>query len=380
LHAPTDRIDAALRLAPGEAAPLRQWLAVRLHHAATEVGAHVVRLDDEPVPAGGATMVQFVLDRMVAAGAGDRFVIRDAAGRRTLGGGRFLDLRAPARKRRTAERRGQLQALALQDPASVLRALLAAPPHHVDWSALCRDHALSPAQAQALAAELDLVILGSADGATALLPGAWAAFASALEAALSAFHADHPDLQGMARDRLRLMLAPRLPAPAFAAALQKLACKEGVALDGAFVRLASHTVCLTEADEALWSEIAPLLGDAARFRPPRVRDIGDTLGRPEGEIRRLCKLCARLGRVDEVAHDHFFLRGTVWEMAQITADLSARASDGAFTAAQFRDQLDNGRKVAIQILDFFDRHGLTLRRGDLRRIDRRRLDLFEAAD
>ena len=43
---------------------------------------------------------------------------------------------------------------------------------------------------------------------------------------------------------------------------------------------------------------------------------------------------------------------------------------------QFRDRLDNGRKVAIQILEFFDRHGVTLRRGDLRRINQHRLDLF----
>ena len=38
-----------------------------------------------------------------------------------------------------------------------------------------------------------------------------------------------------------------------------------------------------------------------------------------------------------------------------------------FTAAQFRDKLDNGRKLAILILEFFDRHGITARRGDLRR-------------
>ena len=43
---------------------------------------------------------------------------------------------------------------------------------------------------------------------------------------------------------------------------------------------------------------------------------------------------------------------------------------------EFRDKLDNGRKVAIQILEFFDRHGVTIRRGDLRRVNRHRLDLF----
>jgi selenocysteine-specific elongation factor len=80
--------------------------------------------------------------------------------------------------------------------------------------------------------------------------------------------------------------------------------------------------------------------------------------------------------VDEVAVDHFFLRQTVHEMVTIISDVAAHAQGGAFTVAQFRDRVANGRKVAIQILDFFDRHGVTLRRGDLRRVNRHRLDLF----
>ena len=65
-------------------------------------------------------------------------------------------------------------------------------------------------------------------------------------------------------------------------------------------------------------------------------------------------------------------------MTSIAVDLAATAPDGQFSAAQLRDRLDNGRKVAIQVLEFFDRHGLTLRRGDLRRINKHRLDLFRA--
>jgi selenocysteine-specific elongation factor len=70
------------------------------------------------------------------------------------------------------------------------------------------------------------------------------------------------------------------------------------------------------------------------------------------------------------------LRSTLSEMTTIIAKLSAAAKGGSFSAAQFRDQVDNGRKVAIQILEFFDRHGVTLRKGDERRINPHRLDLF----
>jgi selenocysteine-specific elongation factor len=378
LHLPTDRIDATLRLLPGEKAPLRQWLPVRLHHAAVEVGARLVLLDDAQPAPGEAVTVQLVLDRPIAAAVGDRYVLRDVSAQRTLGGGRFLDLRAPARMRRTPERRAQLDALAIPDLEASLRSLLSNPPYASDWTGLVRDNALSTLQAEALVEALDLTLLTSGETTVALLDVQWIAFRTAVLEGLAGYHADNPDLQGQGRERLRLALQPRLPAPAFAAALQRLAREGAIGLDGAFVRLAAHTLRLTEADEALWAEVEPLLQGEARFRPPRVRDIGEALEEPEGSVRRLLKLASRLGRVDEVAHDHFFLRATVEEMAAIVAAVAAAEPAGVFTAAKFRDQVDNGRKVAIQILDFFDRHGVTLRRGDLRRINPHRLDLFRS--
>ena len=54
----------------------------------------------------------------------------------------------------------------------------------------------------------------------------------------------------------------------------------------------------------------------------------------------------------------------------------AAAPDGWVTAAAFRDRVMNGRKVAIEILDFFDRQGVTMRRADLRRINPHRADMF----
>ena len=80
------------------------------------------------------------------------------------------------------------------------------------------------------------------------------------------------------------------------------------------MRLPGHEVRLTAADEKLWPTIEPLLAGEQRFRPPRVRDIGATIGVGEAHVRRLFKLLGRLGKVVEIAHDHFFLRGTVAEM------------------------------------------------------------------
>ena len=150
LHAPTDRIDASLRLLATEQKPVTQWMPARLHHAATEIGARIVLLGDAAVAPGGEALVQLVLERPIAAAAGDRFVLRDTTAQRTIGGGKFLDLRAPSRKRRTPERLAQLQAHMIEDPARALAALLETAPHYVDLTAFARDRALSETQMQTI--------------------------------------------------------------------------------------------------------------------------------------------------------------------------------------------------------------------------------------
>ena len=52
LHAPTDRIDAVLRVLTSGGKPIGQWFPVRLHHGAAEVGARVVLLGDDPIQPG----------------------------------------------------------------------------------------------------------------------------------------------------------------------------------------------------------------------------------------------------------------------------------------------------------------------------------------
>ena len=210
----------------------------------------------------------------------------------------------------------------------------------------------------------------------AISSGQWKKFQRDLLDRLETFHADNPDLLGIGIERLRTQLELRMPVPAFRAALQSLARGGEIALDGAWVRLSGHEVTMAPADERLWNAIEPLLGGAERFRPPRVRDIAALFAVPEPQVRRLLKLGSRIGKVHEVAHDHFFLRGTVAEMVAIIVEISTASDEGWFTAAQFRDRVENGRKVAIQILDFFDHHSITLRCGDLRRVNRNRLDLF----
>jgi selenocysteine-specific elongation factor len=135
---------------------------------------------------------------------------------------------------------------------------------------------------------------------------------------------------------------------------------------------------LSQQDERVWRQARELIA-ADRFRPPRARDLARELSVPEPAMRALLKRLQRMGRLIEVAPDQFFLGDTVAEMAAIAASIADADPAGTLTAAEFRDRLANGRKVAILILEFFDRAGVTVRIGDERRVRADRLTLFGVA-
>jgi selenocysteine-specific elongation factor len=93
-------------------------------------------------------------------------------------------------------------------------------------------------------------------------------------------------------------------------------------------------------------------------------------------LRRL----TQMGRLIEVAHDHFFIRDRVIELAAAVRLLAERSQNGKITAAAFRDRIGSGRKPAIQILEFLDRTGTTICEGDLRRLREDRPESLKGAD
>ncbi len=375
LHVPTSRVDASLRILQAEPKPIGQWFPVKVHHAAAEVPGRVVVLRDQPIRPGETEFVQLVLERPIAAASGDRFIIRDTTSSRTIGGGTLIDLRAPERRRRTPERRAKLEALAQREPATALERLLTEPGSWIELDAFARDRAIGADTTARFASELSLVTLPLGNGQAAMLPGTWESLRVRIGQALDAFHAERPDLPGIGLEQLRKGDKPPLPLPLFMSAVRKLVDAGEVALDRTWVRRPHHQVKFSADEERIWALIHPRLSSEP-YRPPRVRDIAKAMTLDESFVRRLMRMAARRGDVEEIAQDHFFLRPVVQRMAEIAIEVASKSPTGKFNAAEFRDRLDNGRKVAIQILEFFDRHGFTIRRQDLRRINEARIEFF----
>jgi selenocysteine-specific elongation factor len=147
--------------------------------------------------------------------------------------------------------------------------------------------------------------------------------------------------------------------------LDELLASGAIEVSGPWLHLPEHQARLSEEDEVMWQQLQPLL-EQAGFDPPWVRSLASAIGRDEAAVRLLLRKMARLGKVHQVVRDLFYVDATVRQMAAMLVQLVA--DNPVIQSAAFRDRIGLGRKRSIQILEFFDRIGLTRRLGDQRRI------------
>jgi selenocysteine-specific elongation factor len=170
---------------------------------------------------------------------------------------------------------------------------------------------------------------------------------------------------GVEPERLRRMISVKLPSSVFDVLSNELLKSGDIEQTRAWLHLPEHRASINESDREQFVELKPLL-ETRSFNPPRVRDVSQATGVEEHKIRQLFKRLARAGELYPVAHDHYFTAEAVSQLADIVCQLNEE--QGAARAAAFRDIIfsngGGGRKVAIRILEFFDRIGYTRRLRD----------------
>jgi selenocysteine-specific elongation factor len=360
LAIPLTRFQGELRVPAGQPT-LKHWQAVHVHLGTSDLLGRVALLDCTEVGSGGTALVEIILERETLAVRGDRFILRDAGAQRTVAGGRVLDIFPPARHKRSPERLALLTALGDDDPMVGLTRMAVAAPAGVDLARFAINWNLDDDAAGDLWHRTGLRTVGP----LGFTGKTWAALRVRLLDALAREHERVPDMAGVERERLRRMTLATLLRPAFDALVDELIGSDEIARTRAWLHLPTHHASVSAADRDLFAALRPLL-DAPPFNPPRVRDVFKASGKPEDVVRQLFKRLARAGELYPVAHDHYFTATAVAELATIVADLSTQR--GAARAADLRDQVygdgGGGRKVAIHILEFFDRIGYTRRVRD----------------
>lgn len=367
----TRRIDGAVRLLPGETAALRRRTAVHLHLGSAHALASVATLDGRPLEAGTEALVGLRLATPLHAVRGDRFVLRDPSARRTIGGGVVLDPLPSDARRPRSERLREIEALRAPRLAEVLGALLGVSPDGVDLRRCARAWNLTADEAENLFHSVPMVHYGATPWGMGLAPGRWTALLDATADALARLHSEFPARDGHGRAELRAAVGrgtgASLPAALFHAVLEAATAAGRIACSDGLYRVPDHVARRDPTDERLWLRLRPLLEDATG-EVPVVNHLAAALGLSAPVLAAELAKFARLGLVVRVNAKRYFLPATIERLIRLAVELADEREDGRFAAAEFRDRAGIGRNAIIDILEYFDRQGLTRREGNRRRL------------
>ncbi|HCT7898406.1 TPA: selenocysteine-specific translation elongation factor [Enterobacter cloacae] len=325
--------------------PLSQWQPLHIHHAASHITGRVSLLEND--------LAELVFDTPLWLADNDRLVLRDISARETLAGARVVALNPPRRGKRKPEYLQWLSALAQasNDKAALEVHLERGAVNLTDfaWARQLSNEGLLPLTQQP----------GFIQAGNNLLNAPVAAcWQRKVLNTLATYHEQHQDEPGPGRERLRRMALPMEDDALVLLLIENMRESGVIKSHHGWLHLPDHKAGFTAEQEAIWQKAAPLFGD----EPWWVRDLARETNTDEQVMRQVLRHAAQQGLIVAIVKDRYYRNDRIVAFASLIRELDQ--ARGSTCAADFRDRLNVGRKLAIQILEYFNRIGFTRRRGN----------------
>jgi selenocysteine-specific elongation factor len=374
-HAPTTRVDARLSLLSTEEAPLRRDRPVHFHFGAQDIPARIAVLESDPIAPGQNGLVRVTLDRPAMAAHGDRFVLRDQSAQRTIAGGVVLDIFGPGRGRARPARLEKLRALDARSPAAALQRLLALREAEVDLKWFRQLFNLRPDEMEAVRREVDFVSTAKTYAPFAVSAEKWRMLQRHAVEIVFARQGSGAENQGVSSAQI-LKSLPLPTAPSvLSSALAEVAASGRLTSKGQLYFLPGARKAVEQQADALGDLIIGQLR-AGGFPPPTVNELSEKTSLALNQVLGFLTRASAKGVVRRVGERRFFLSETLGGIARDVEDLAGSPADGWFGIADFREKTGIGRRHSVELLEYFDRVGFTVRNGDKRRVARPASQVF----
>ena len=359
----SQRLDAQLTLLSDAPTALKHLLPAKLYIGARRVSAKIALIENgiSSLAPGHTSMVQLILDSPISAYSSERFVLRDDSESFLLGGGVILDPIGPQFGKAKPERLARLRALSTGSVDTALRHLLASNVT-TNWPDLARTFHLK--RESAVPTLPDTAVKFDLKQSTWITTrSAIAAAKQALLNTLSNAKAQKNNSRGIPKDML-IKLAGRASDKTLLEATLTTLIKTGVlGVTEGRVHDAKDS-SKHDGNARYWASLERQLQAAGRHIPV-LSELQRDAKLDETSLKLALKHGADRGFLHRINATRYALTNTILDFAETSESLAA---EHAFTVADFKNELGVGRKLAVEILEFFDTINFTQRKGNERTI------------
>ena len=349
----TDRVTVWLE----NQIPLNESQPVHIYHAASHTTGKLTLLQQQKLAPQQHALAELILEQPLFLAHGDKIILRNSNSTAVLGGAKVIEIDSPKRHKRTEARFDYLRQLIQAETAEKRTALY------------LQNQAVEVEQLmwieQLIDSQLNDILEKNGD----ILFQSWCFNAeyrtqqtSKLLTALAQYHEQHPDQLGLGKARLYRIAALNQPEKLIYHFIDELLAENQLQQTRGWLHTADHKIQFNEQERALWQQVLEQF-EQHNGQALWVRDLAGLLGQEESAMRNFLYKAGKLGYLTAVVKDRFFLTENIYATARLIKQLVADKE--GISVNELRDALQFGRKMTVQLVEYFDRCGFLRRKGNI---------------
>ena len=349
----TDRVTVWLE----NQIPLNESQPVHIYHAASHTTGKLTLLQQPKLAPQQHALAELILEQPLFLAHGDKIILRNSNSTAVLGGAKVIEIDSPKRHKRTEARFDYLRQL-IQAETAEKRTALYLQNHAVEAELLMWIEQLTDSQLNDILERNGDIRFQSwcfnADYRTQQT--------AKLLTALAQYHEQHPDQLGLGKARLYRIAALNQPEKLIYHFIDELLAENQLQQTRGWIHTADHKIQFNEQERALWQQVLEQF-EQHNGQALWVRDLAGLLGQEESAMRNFLYKAGKLGYLTAVVKDRFFLTENIYATARLIKQLVA-GKEG-ISVNELRDALQFGRKMTVQLVEYFDRCGFLRRKGNI---------------
>lgn len=335
---------------------LKETTVVHLYHFASHVTGKVSLLDAKQAVVNQPYFAEILLDEPLHIAVGDKLIIRSGDDSQTLGCAQTLEIQSLKRHKRNETRLALVNALAKTTACDDVSTRLSL---YLQQKAVAIDFLLWAEQlfARQLPERADVEILDK-----------WIFtldfkqhIQQRIVSKLTEYHEQHQDQLGLSKARLYRMAVLEQPESLAVRFMDELVENGTFSQTRGWLHLPEHRIEFNDIELQLWQQIRSLF--EATNQALWVRDIANELNVDETDMRNLLYKAGKLGYLVPIVKDRFLLNEQIQQFAMWIKGFIEQ--HGSISVNQLRDEIQYGRKLTVQLIEFFDRCGFLRRKGNV---------------
>ncbi|BFU60860.1 MULTISPECIES: selenocysteine-specific translation elongation factor [Rodentibacter] len=349
---PTDRISVQIQAET----VLNENQPVHIYHAASRTTGKLTLLQSKNAMPNDRTLAEITLDFPLFLSFGDKLILRSGDAKTLVAGAQVLEIDSPRRYKRTEVRLNFLKNLAVAETLAQ-RIVFTLQGNAVNAKKLMWTEQLT-------AQQLDDAL----ESCGAVRYQDWC-FNSDYDqekkqqilTALNFYHEQHNDQLGVGKARLHRMAALNQPENLIYHFIDEMLDEGELQQTRGWLHLPEHKIQFTPEEQTRWSEMLAEF-ERAQGQAVWVRDMANALAMDESSMRDFMYKAGKLGYLTPIVKDRFFLTETIYAYARLIKKIAEE--EGKVSVNEVRDRLSFGRKLTVQLMEYFDRTGFLRRKGN----------------